>query len=166
MMTVNKLYLEKVSKWAESIINQQDGYFIVEIKILQSNQFQVYIDADQGASINELARINKTLRKKIEDKEWFEDGKFSLDVSSPGLDEPLKKLRQYKKNIGREVDIVLTDGQKKKGVLTEVTEDTILLTYKPKKKKKGKKAKKEKEVSAPEYFTFDKIKTTKVCIGF
>ncbi len=157
--------IEQVTAWVEPIIAQSEEYFLVEVKVLQGNQIQVFIDADQGASINELARISRGLRKEIEEGGIFTEGKFSLEVSSPGLDEPLKKWRQYKKNIGREVEVVLKDGRKKKGILKEVTTDTILLVYKAK-KKKGKKIRTAGGEKAPESFSLDKIKSTKVSIGF
>src|SRR5699024_1303744 len=128
---------------------------------------EVYVDADEGASIDVLAEMNRHLRKQIDAAALFSDGNFSLDVSSPGLDEPLVKFRQYKKNIGREVDVVLTDGRKKKGILKAVDAERILLAPKLK-EKKGKKQKKIESIKKrePEYFSFDKIKSTKVCISF
>ena len=47
---------------------------------------------------------------------------FHLEVSSPGLDEPLKLHRQYLKNIGRKVEVLLKDGRKIEGKLLEVNE--------------------------------------------
>ncbi len=55
--------------------------------------------------------------KQIEEMAMFPAGDFSLEVSSPGLDEPLKMLRQYRKNIGRQVELTLQDGSKKEGKL-------------------------------------------------
>jgi ribosome maturation factor RimP len=88
----------------------------------------------------------------------YPDGNFSLEVSSPGLDEPLKKRRQYKKNIGRFVDITLLDGTKKEGKLLEVTEDSVLIEWE---EGKGK-----KKTTKQESILFDQIKTTKIQIKF
>ncbi len=65
----------------------------------------------------------------------FPDGDFSLEVSSPGVDEPLLQERQYKKNIGRTLLVTPVEGADQLGVLKEVREDKILLEVKVGKKK-------------------------------
>ncbi len=164
-MADNNLLLSQVHDWTEALLEQWEGYFLVDARLLQNNQIKVFIDADQGASIDELARINRTLRKKIEESDLFPEGNFVLEVSSPGLDEPLRQLRQYKKNIGREIEVVLKDGRKKKGVLDAANDTFIILAYKQK-KKGGKKPVKQAPEKEPEKITFEEIKTTKVCVGF
>ncbi len=162
-MVENKAQTEKIREWVEEILEQREGFFLVEMKILQGNQIRIFIDADQGSTIESLAGINRSLRKRIEEFNLFPGGNFSLEVSSPGLDEPLRQWRQYKKNIGREVDVWLKNGQKKTGILKEVQEDFIVLEYKQKKKKGKKEETRERE---PEPFPFNEIKNTKVCVRF
>ena len=72
-------------------------------------------------------QVNRKLYKKLEEAAFFPDGDFSLEVSSAGLDEPLKLLRQYKKNIGRLVEVQFQDGTQKEGQLMEVNEEGIVL---------------------------------------
>jgi ribosome maturation factor RimP len=79
-------------------------------------------------------------------------------VSSPGLDEPLKMHRQYQKNIGRFVDVLLNDTGKKEGKLIEATEDGIIIEYETGKGKK-------KEVKQ-ETILFSDIKQTKIQVKF
>ena len=88
----------------------------------------------------------------------YTEGDFSLEVSSPGLDEPLKLVRQYKKNVGREVEIITHDEAKKEGKLTEVTEEKITIEYT---EGKGKKA-----VLKTQEINFTDIKQTKIQIKF
>ncbi len=76
---------------------------------------KVFIDGDQGISIEKCVMYNRALYKRLEEMQFFPDGDFSLEVSSPGLDEPLKLLRQYKKNVGRLVEIVLQDWLEDRG---------------------------------------------------
>ena len=83
---------------------------------------------------------------------------FSLEVSSPGLDEPLKLLRQYKKNIGRDVEVTMNDDVKKEGKLTAVTEQSITIEYT---EGKGKKS-----IVKTEELPFDAVKQTKIQIKF
>ena len=80
--------------------------------------------------------MNKALYKYLEESGLFEDGNFSLEVSSPGIDKPLKLHRQYTKNIGRKVEVELLDGTKLEGTLTHVNDDDIIIEEKSGKGKK------------------------------
>ena len=88
----------------------------------------------------------------------FPNGDFSLEVSSPGLDEPLKLFRQYRKNIGRYVDVTMKEGSRVEGKLIDTTEDGIVVETETGKGKK-------KEIKQ-ESILFDQIKQTKIQIKF
>ena len=133
------------------------GYFIVEVDIKPTNNIKVFADADQGATIEHLTRLNRALYKWVEEN-MFPGGNFSIEVSSPGLDEPLKLNRQYVKNIGRSVEVLLNDGIKKEGKLISVSDVGIVLEEE---KGKGKK----KETIQHSLLKTD-IKTTKIQIKF
>lgn len=135
-----------------------DDIFLVSIKIKPANNFKIYLDADSGLGIEKCIKINRALYKIIEEMGMYPDGDFSLEVSSPGLDEPLKLLRQYKKNIGRDVEVTMKDEVKKEGKLTAVTEETITIEYA---EGKGKKA-----VVKTEEIPFDAVKQTKIQVKF
>lgn len=110
--------------------------FVVRVFIKPTNNIKVFLDADEGLSISKSATINKRLRALIEEKQLFPDGDYSLEVSSPGVDEPLTSMRQYKKNIGRTVAITFLDGSPEKvGVLKEVTDEQLQIEVKIPKKK-------------------------------
>jgi ribosome maturation factor RimP len=94
----------------------------------------------------------------MEEMGMYPEGDFSLEVSSPGLDEPLKLLRQYKKNIGRDVEVTMNDEVKKEGKLTAVTEENITIEYA---EGKGKKA-----IVKTDEIPFADIKQTKMQIKF
>jgi ribosome maturation factor RimP len=94
----------------------------------------------------------------VEENGLYPEGDFSLELSSPGLDEPLKMRRQYKKNIGRFVDVLLDDSTKREGKLIEETEDGIVVEWE---EGKGKtKAVKQESI------LFSDIKNTKIQIKF
>jgi len=88
----------------------------------------------------------------------YPDGDFSLEVSSPGIEEPLKLYRQYVKNTGREVEVVLMDGSISNGKMVEVNEKEIKIEFTEGKNKKAVL----KELSIP----FSEIKQTTVQIKF
>jgi ribosome maturation factor RimP len=105
--------IQALEQKVETLISPEPGFFLVEVRIKPTNK--VFVDADQGISIDKLVQLNRKLYKDIEENNFFGNGDFSLEVSSPGLDEPLKIYRQYLKNIGRHVEVVLEEGVKKKG---------------------------------------------------
>src|SRR6188768_1187211 len=146
-----------VEKRLSDLLTELPGYFLVEISVKPTNNIKVFVDADQGAAIDQLSRINRTLYKWVEEN-LFPNGDFSIEVSSPGLDEPLKLDRQYLKNIGRAVEIVLKNGLKNEGKLLSVSENEIVIEEE---KGKGKK----KEV-IQHIILKEEIKTTRVQVKF
>jgi ribosome maturation factor RimP len=146
-----------VEQKLSELLTELPGYFLVEISVKPTNNIKVFMDADQGAAIDQLSRINRALYKWVEEN-LFPNGDFSIEVSSPGLDEPLKLDRQYQKNIGRMVEIVLKNGLKKEGKLVSVSENEIVIEEE---KGKGKK----KEI-VQHIILKEEIKTTKVQIKF
>jgi ribosome maturation factor RimP len=119
--------IQAVEKLIGPLLN--DDIFLVSIKIKPTNNFKIYLDADSGLGIEKCIKINRTLYKMIEEMGMYPDGDFSLEVSSPGLDEPLKLLRQYKKNIGRDVEVLTNEEVKKEGKLAAVNEEKITIEF-------------------------------------
>ncbi|MBI2729600.1 MAG: ribosome maturation factor [Sphingobacteriales bacterium] len=150
----NEILISTVETMLADIISPNPDMFLVEIKIKPTNNIKVFIDADSGVSIEKCITVNRALYKKMEETGMFPGGDFSLEVSSPGLGEPLKLFRQYKKNIGRNAEVITKDGQRKEGKLIEVTEDGFIVE-----EIKGKNKKKE---VINHTFLFDHIKTTKI----
>ena len=146
-----------VEKKLSELLTELPGYFLVETSVKPTNNIKVFVDADQGAAIDQLSRINRALYKWVEEN-LFPNGDFSIEVSSPGLDEPLKLDRQYLKNIGRMVEIVLKNGLKKEGKLISVSENEVVIEEEIGKGKK-------KEV-IQHIILKEEIKTTKVQVKF
>jgi len=142
----------------ETLISGEPGVFLVEIRIKPTNNVKVFIDADNGVNIDKLVQYNRRLYKDIEESSFFPGGDFSLEVSSPGLDEPLKLHRQYLKNIGRDVEVIRKDGVKTEGKLVNTSETEIVVE-----EEKGKNKKKE---IVTHTISFSEIKTTRVQIKF
>lgn len=135
-----------------------DDIFLVEIKVKPINNIKIYLDADAGLGIEKCIKINRALYKIMEEMGIYPDGDFSLEVSSPGIGEPLKLLRQYQKNKNRAVEVQTIDGSNLTGKLLEVTENQITVETT---EGKGKKMLvKNIEIS------FSNIKQTKVLIKF
>jgi ribosome maturation factor RimP len=147
---------EKVQFLVEEVLS--DDMFIVDITVGAANQILVSVDSDAGISVGECVQISRhvegSLDREVED--------FSLEVSSPGLSTPLKVLRQYLKNIGREVEVVTNSGEKQKGILKSADSKGFVLSFVVKGKVNGMKVEESKSMN----YSFDQIKTVKIIIYF
>lgn len=140
------------------LLEENPAYFLVEVKIIPTNNVKVFLDADGGVSIDKCVQYNRALYKMLEENGVFPDGNFSLEVSSPGLDEPLKLPRQYVKNQGRNVEVLMNDGRKVQGKLTGVSEEEIRV--------EETKGKNKKQELLEHTIRIDNIKSTKIQIQF
>jgi ribosome maturation factor RimP len=141
-----------------NLIKSEPDVFLVEIRIKPTNNIKVFIDGDQGISIDKLVQYNRRLYRQLEEENFYPNGDFSLEVSSPGLDEPLKLSRQYLKNIGRFVEVADKEDVKIEGKLISASETELVLEEI---KGKGKKME-----TIHHQIPFDNIKTTKIQIKF
>lgn len=148
--------LELVGAMLEPLL--QADQFLVSLKVKPTNNYKIYLDADAGITIEACIKINRALRKQMDEAGMHEDGDYSLEVSSPGLTEPLKMLRQYHKNIGRYVEVTKTEGELIEGKLLAADDNGITLEETI---GKGKKA----EIKTLE-IPFSDIKQTVVQIKF
>ena len=152
------LPIQRIEALIEGLIAETKEVFLVSVKIKPTNNIKVFLDADNGLSIEKCTKINRAMYRVIEEEEWYPDGNFSLEVSSPGVDEPLKLHRQYKKNIGRKVEVVLTDDTKTEGKLFAAAEDGIEIEITEGKNKKA--------ITTVKVVAFADIKQVKVLISF
>ncbi len=150
--------IKAIEELAGQIIEGDSDIFLVSVRIKPTNNFKIYFDADSGLSIEKCIKINRALYKNIEEKGWYPDGNFSLEVSSPGVDEPLKMLRQYKKNVGRRLEVLLKDDSRKEGKLVNVDDNSITIEYTEGKNKKA--------VTHTKEIAFSDIKQATVLISF
>ena len=120
---------ETLSEFLEELFKKEDlkNCFVVDIIFSPPGKVEVYVDSDTQLTIKHCEIISRALEKKIESEELLGE-KYKLDVSSPGLDRPLKKYRQYVKNIGRKIRVFI-EGQEKpvEGILKEVDPAQITL---------------------------------------
>lgn len=141
-----------------AMIEAEPDIFLVEIRIKPTNNVKVFLDSDKGMSLDRLIQYNRKLYKDLEASGFFPGNDFSLEVSSPGLDEPLKLRRQYLKNIDRYVEVTRLDGTKHEGKLVQAGESEIVVE-----EEKGKGKKKE---LVQHTVPFSEIKTTRIQIRF
>lgn len=131
-------------------------YYLVDLDITPANHISVFVDGDEGVSLETCTQISRVL-ESILDVEPTLGGLYQLEVSSPGVSRPLKFLRQYIKHTGRTLKVNLLNGDVHEGKLVSTGHDSITLDIKPKEKK----AKPE-----PKEIPFDTIREAFVIIQF
>lgn len=152
--------IEKV-KIAE-LVNEKltDDQFLVDVTVSASNVIHVMVDSDTAISINQIVEISRYIEGKL-DRE-VED--FELSVFSAGLSEPFRLVRQYKKSVGTEIDLLLANGQKLTGKLVEAGDQGIELETATKEKVEG--SKKKELVVRVHKFDYQEIKEAKKILKF
>lgn len=133
---VQEKIVSEITGFVEKFIQKWPEVFVLETTISATHKVTVLLDADNGMNIERCAEVNRALYKFVEEQQFFENQNFSMEVSSPGIDRPLTERRQFRKNIGRNIDVQKGDGTRLKGRLTGVTEEEISLEKEEKKKKK------------------------------
>lgn len=125
---------KKIREIVETVIREDEQLFLVDV-LLKGNQgtqkVLIFIDCDSGVNIDQCGKVSRELAVILEEEELI-SGKYFLEVSSPGLDHPIKLKRQYIKNEGRGLEVETLDGQKISGKLIQVLEDQIVLKTKEK----------------------------------
>lgn len=118
---------EIIAELITELLPENGSTFLVEVDEHKNNKYVVYLDDDQGLTLDMIVRYSNILRPKLETLTEFADGDFILEVSSASLDRPLKQFRQYQKNLGRKVKIQLLTGEVLQGKLNEVSETELEL---------------------------------------
>ncbi|MGC6428178.1 MAG: ribosome assembly cofactor RimP [Flavobacteriales bacterium] len=150
---------EQVEKLVNSFLNEHQNIFLVEKKVSASNQIEILIDSFDHISIKDCVMLSRHIESNLNRDETD----FSLQVASAGLSEPFKVFDQYKKYIGKDVDVLLKGGQRVIGKMLEANEKKGLVIETKKKEKIGKK---KVEVVDTHSYPFDKIEKTKIVISF
>lgn len=154
---------------------ENDHFYAVDVKVAGARggklKVTLLLDSDEGITIEECAGISRRLGNQLEEMEVFGDAPFTLEVSSPGVDFPLTRPRQFRRNIGRTLALTLTDGKTLKGKLDSVTDEQIVLDVEAVKRSKTKQKAAEAAGLTPEPegstpFRFDQIKQATVEISF
>jgi ribosome maturation factor RimP len=149
---------EEIGRLVEEKI-ASTGNFLVEVKV-NPGKIVVIIDHPSGVKIEDCVSINRILHEKLDSEDVFEH--YELEVGSPGMEEPLKILAQYKKRIGQNVSVLTYDGMKRKGTLLSADENGLELN-----EEIAVKSGKKKEINKSlKRIPFTDIKETRVLFSF
>jgi ribosome maturation factor RimP len=149
---------KRVKELVEEKIADRPDLFLVDVKMHSNGKLIILVDGDKGIGISDCVAISRHVGFHLEEENTIETA-YNLEVSSPGIDTPLTLLRQYAKNVNRDLAIKMADGAKREGKLSAITEDAIVIEEKI--KEKGKKAEVIESV-----IPINQITETKVLISF
>ena len=126
--------------------------YLINMRITPDNRIFVDIDGDNGITIDDCIELSRTIENSLDREE--ED--FELNVSSAGADAPLKMPRQYRRHIGRVLNVEALDGTQVEGILADANEEQFTIHIKGTKKE------------APKDYTFayTDVATVKVVLTF
>ena len=155
---------KKIQFLAEEFLEGTSA-FLVDVKVASGNVIRISLENDDRTSITDCVALSRHIEGSFDREE--ED--FSLDVGSPGLDQPLKVLRQYLKIVGKQIAVNPLDGKKMEGELMSVEEDEgefvgLVLKTREKKRIEGRKA--TEWVYEEHHLQAGDIEWTKVIISF
>lgn len=150
---------EKVTTLLEGALEENENIFLIDFSISSGNKINIILDGDNGVTLKECIAVSRAIEHNLDREE--ED--FSLEVASAGATSPLVMPRQYKKNIGRKLEVKTLDNTFE-GALTATSETGITLEWKAREPKpigKGKVT-----VQKKQEITFSDIKEAKVVLKF
>lgn len=128
---------ERVSQLLKDFLDQRPDLFLIDLRISLDSNISVILDGDNGVSLQDCLDASRAIENNLDRDEHD----FALSVSSAGLSEPLATQRQFRKNIGRNLDLTMQNDLKLNAELLEASEDGIVVSWtsrKPKEIGKGK----------------------------
>ena len=150
---------QKIKALAEQQLVGTD-VFVVSCKVSPSNEVELLLDSGTSVQLETCAAVNRAVNEAMVDDE--ED--FSLTVASAGIGEELKCERQFRKLVGRPVEVLLLNGTKIRALLDAADAGGITLSYEEKQAVEGKKRK--QLVKVVKRYAFSEVKYTKEYLDF
>jgi ribosome maturation factor RimP len=101
------------------------GFYLEDVTIISAGRrsmLTIIVDGDTHLSLDQVTSATKAIGEIVESIQSLGETPFTLEVTSPGLDRPLTKVRHWQKNINRLVKVVLLDGSEIKGRIKDVNE--------------------------------------------
>lgn len=154
------MFKKTVEDLLQTALDERQDLFLIDFTLSGDNAIKIVIDGDNGVLVEDCMFISRAIEHNID----REEHDFSLEILSSGAATPLTLPRQYKKHVGRNLEIKTLDRQDLEGELTEVNDKEVVLNWKvrePKPIGKGKVT-----VAKTAIVAFDNIKEAKVKIKF
>lgn len=150
--------IELIKSWGQEFL--PETVYVVEVDFKPgSKKLSVFLDSDEALTIEQCRQFNKIISEKLDELDFSEQA-YTLEVSSPGVDKPLRLFRQYHKHIGRELQIKLNSQTIILGKLLSIEAEVLNILLKDPKKAYQSKTPSEKSIH------FSDIEEAKVMVSF
>ncbi|MCF2221902.1 ribosome assembly cofactor RimP [Chryseobacterium sp. PS-8] len=153
-------FRKRIEELLHEFLETRKDLFLIDLKISAGDDITVILDGDNGVSLQDCLDASRAIEFNMD----REEHDFSLQVMSAGLSEPLATPRQFAKNIGREIEVLLNDSAKTEGELAKVDEEKITLILRYRKQKDIGKGK--VDVEEEKEIPYSEIKKALVTIKF
>ncbi|AZA53057.1 ribosome assembly cofactor RimP [Chryseobacterium sp. G0201] len=153
-------FRKKIEELLNEFLDTRKDLFLIDLKFSAGDDITVILDGDNGVTLQDCLDASRAIEFNMD----REEHDFSLQVMSAGLSEPLATPRQFNKNLGRDIEVLLTDSSEIEGELSKVDDEkiTLVLRYrKPKEVGKGK-----VDVEEEKEIPYSEIKKALVAIKF
>ncbi len=123
---------EKLNAWIASVC-EETNVSLVEADLFQAGKRKVlrlFIDKPEGVTIDDCSKVSRSLSDLLDSDPECISGAFTLEVSSPGLDRPLKSDADFKRNVGRLLRVTRSSGKPLVGELKTFDSETLTLALK------------------------------------
>ena len=137
------------------------GLFLIEVTVSKDNDVEITIESEEGiVELEDCVALSRYFESRFDREQ--ED--YSLTVTSAGLDQPFKVLKQYLKSVGKKVEVQFKGGKKMVALLEAADQESITLKYSQKEAVEGKK--KKEIVEHVDRFTMDQVNSVRPFIEF
>ena len=117
---------KEVTELLNRALDNNKSLFLIDFTITDSNQIRIILDGDHGVTVKDCIAVSREIEHNL-DREEID---FSLEVASAGVSESLVNIRQYTKNLGRNLAIKTQEGKVVEGTLAKVDSKEIVLQWK------------------------------------
>lgn len=153
-------FKDKVKVLLDEALTQKPSMFLIDLVVTEDNKISITLDDDNGVILQDCMDISRAIEHKLDEEELI----YSIEVASAGVSTPLKFIRQYKKNVGRNLKVTTNELEKIEAKLTNADDEKITLEWQsrePKKIGKGKET-----VNNKKEIAYSEIKEAIVLISF
>lgn len=153
-------FKDKVKVLLDEALTQKASMFLIDLVVTEDNKISITLDDDNGVILQDCMDISRAIEHKLDEEELI----YSIEVASAGVSTPLKFIRQYKKNVGRNLKVTTNELEKIEAKLTNADDEKITLEWQsrePKKIGKGKET-----VNNKKEIAYSEIKEAIVLISF
>lgn len=132
-MSKREEYEQKAEKLITPIVEEQ-GFELVDIEYVKEGgtwYLRSYIDKEGGITVDDCEVVSRAFNEKLDAEDFIEDA-YIMEVSSPGLGRPLKKEKDFRRSIGKDIEIrtyrAVNRQKEFYGVLKSYDDDSVTLT--------------------------------------